>query len=193
VSADQEAPDSALARLAAAGDHAAFATLVTRYKNVLYRLLRHYLGDADEAYEAVHESFIAAWRALARYDPERPFSAWLRSIAINKARDRGRRLALRRFIFGAPLDEEALHVRDPAPSAEESLIEDQQARRLASAIAALPAPLKESLLLTAFDSYSQREAARILGVSTKAIETRVYRARKLLAAGLDADMQPSKR
>lgn len=98
---DAEASDSILARSAAAGDDRAFAVLVRRHKDGLYRLLRRYTGDADEAYEAVHEAFIAAWGALKRYDPQRPFGAWLRTIAINKARDRGRRMVVRRVIFGS--------------------------------------------------------------------------------------------
>ena len=82
--------DAELATAAATGDERAYAILVGRHKDALYRLLRRYLGDADEAYEAAHEAFIAAWSALGRYDPERPFGAWLRTIAINKARTAAR-------------------------------------------------------------------------------------------------------
>ena len=96
---DGDASDARLARLAAEGDDKAFALLVRRHKEALYRLLRRYTGDADEAYEAAHEAFIAAWGALKRYDPNRSFGAWLRTIAINKARDRGRRMTVRRAIF----------------------------------------------------------------------------------------------
>ena len=60
-----------LARLAAAGDDQAFNFLVRRHKESLYRLLRRYTGDADEAYEAVQEAFIAAWGALDRYEQMR--------------------------------------------------------------------------------------------------------------------------
>lgn len=192
---DAEASDSILARSAAAGDDRAFAVLVRRHKDGLYRLLRRYTGDADEAYEAVHEAFIAAWSALKRYDPQRPFGAWLRTIAINKARDRGRRMVVRRVIFGSGGldDSEALSAPDPSPSAEADVLEDEQARRLDRAVARLPAGLKEPLLLTAFEGLSQQDAAQILGVSIKTIETRVYRARKLLAEQLDADMRPSAR
>lgn len=190
---DAEASDSTLARSAAAGDDRAFAVLVRRHKDGLYRLLRRYTGDADEAYEAVHEAFIAAWSALKRYDPQRPFGAWLRTIAINKARDRGRRMVVRRVIFGSGgLDDtEALSAPDPSPGAEAGVLEDEQAMRLDRAVARLPTALKEPLLLTAFEGLSQQDAAQILGVSIKTIETRVYRARRLLAEQLDADMRPS--
>ena len=189
---DAEASDDTLARQAAEGDDRAFAVLVRRHKEPLYRLLRRYTGDSDEAYEAAHEAFIAAWSALKRYDPNRAFGPWLRTIAINKARDRGRRMLVRRVIFGSKdLDDtEALEKADPAPGAEHMVLEDEQARRLDRAVSRLPGPLKEALILTAFEGISQQQAAEMLGVSVKTIETRVYRARKLLLDQLDPDLRP---
>jgi RNA polymerase sigma-70 factor (ECF subfamily) len=187
-----EATDAALARSAAEGDDKAFAVLVGRHKEPLYRLLRRYTGDSDEAYEAAHEAFIAAWGALKRYDSSRSFGAWLRTIAINKARDRGRRMLVRRVIFGSRNldDAEVLEAADPAASAEHEVLQDEQAKRLDRAVSRLPSVLKEALILTAFEGFSQLEAAQMLGVSVKTVETRVYRARKLLIDQLDPDMRP---
>jgi RNA polymerase sigma-70 factor (ECF subfamily) len=166
--------------------------LVRRHKENLYRLLRRYTGDPEDAYEAAHEAFIAAWAALGRYDASRPFGSWLRTIAINKARDRGRRALVRRLLFGTkPLDEsEAMETPDPAALADEDIAAQQRRERLDRAIATLPSQLKEPLLLTAFDGLSQQEAGDVLGVSAKTIETRVYRARKLLAERLGAELRP---
>lgn len=188
----EDPTDAVLARRAAEGDDLAFAELVRRHKEPLYRLLRRYTGDADDAYEAAHEAFIAAWSAIRRYDPSRSFLAWLRTIAINKARDRGRRAAFRRLLFGSEgLDgHAALAEPDPGAAADDTVIERQEMRVLDAAIAGLPAPLKEALLLTAFDGWSQAEAGSILGVTAKTIETRVYRARKILAGTLDPELRP---
>jgi len=187
VNADPEPSDAFLAQAAARGDERAYARLVTRHKEGLYRLLRRYLGDPDEAREGAHEAFIAAWTALHRYDPARPFGAWLRTIAVNKARDRGRRIAFRRLFFGdRPLEETAArHRADPAAAPDEALIEAERLADLERAIARLPAGLRGPLLLTALEGRPQQEAAEILGMSVKAVETRVYRARKLLAEALD--------
>ena len=177
-----EASDNELARRAAGGDDRAFAQLVRRHKEPVYRLLRRYSGDPDDAYEAVQEAFVAAWSALARYDPARPFGAWLRTIAINKARDRGRRAAVRRLLFGRSGlgEDQAQSAPDPGPAADEALIRNERLQALDRAVAALPPQLKEPLLLTAFEGLSQQEAGAILGVSPKTIETRAYRARKIL-------------
>jgi RNA polymerase sigma factor (sigma-70 family) len=189
-----ERSDAELALAAAAGDDRAYATLVTRHKDGLYRLLRRYLGNADEAYEAAHEAFIAAWSALARYDPERPFGTWLRTIAINKARDRGRRIAVRRLIFGSQSfdNSEALVRPDPAVPADEAMMERERIAALDRAIARLPAALRAPLILTAIEGRSQQEAAEILGISAKGVETRVYRARKHLAQTLDTFVWPGR-
>lgn len=178
--------DPELARLAAGGDDRAFAELVRRHQEPLFRLLRRYLGSADEAQEAAHEAFLAAWGALRRYDPERPFGAWLRTIAINKARDRGRRIAVRRVLFGESLQGQSAEPtwRDPAPLSDEALIERERLASLDRAITQLPRNLKEPLLLTVFEGLSHKEAADALGLSAKSIEARVYRARKRLAEQL---------
>ena len=191
MSRDAEASDSALACLAAGGDDRAFGLLVARHKEPLYRLLRRYTGDADEAYEAVHEAFIAAWAALRRYDADRPFGAWLRTIAINKARDRGRRLAFRHLFFGTHgLEQMAvLRVEDPATAADQLVMDDQLAAQVDREIQRLPSAVKEAFLLTAFEGCSHQEAGSILGVSAKTIETRAYRARKLLAVRLTDVLQ----
>lgn len=190
---EEDSSDTVLALRASAGDERAFARLVRRHKEPLYRLLRRYTGDADEAYEAAHEAFIAAWGALKRYDANRPFLTWLRTIAINKARDRGRRTAFRRLLFGGGgLDEgEAADRPDNAALADDAVIERQDAARLDQAMARLPSQLKEALLLTAIEGLSQQEAAEILGVTAKAVETRAYRARRILASTLDPDLKPN--
>lgn len=193
MSEGAEASDNDLARRAAAGDDAAFGQLVSRHKHNLYRLLRRYTGDPDEAYEAVQEAFIAAWSALDRYDAERAFGAWLRTIAINKARDRVRRARVRRLLFGSapPEESEVAAVADPGESAEAAVMRRQRISRLDRAIADLPPRLKEPLLLTALDGLTHQEAGAILAVSAKTIETRVYRARKILAERMGADLHPA--
>lgn len=186
MSVSDQDGDAQLARRAATGDDRAYGELVARHKLGVERLLRRYLGNADEAREAAHEAFVAAWVALPRYDPARPFGAWLRTIAINKARDRGRRLAFRRMLFGdrALEDTAARRHADPAPPPDETLLAKERLEQLERAIAALPDGLKAPLLLTAIEGHSHQEAAKILNISAKAVETRVYRARRALGAAL---------
>lgn len=122
----------------------------------------------------VQETFVASWGALTAFERGRSFPVWLRRIALNKCRNWSRRRQVRRFFFGAAPLEAADKL--PAAAADDG---PHQARlsALDAAIAALPAALKEPLLLTVFEGLSQAEAAALLGHSAKAIETRVYRAK----------------
>ncbi|MET3667481.1 RNA polymerase sigma factor [Caulobacter sp. 1776] len=175
--------DSALARRAARGDERAFGQLMRRYKGPLHALARRHLGDREAALEVVQEGFVAAWKALGRYDTARPFGTWMRTIVLNKCRDRGRRLRVRRLVLGdRSIDAPgAPDYADPAPGPEAASLRGEQLARLEMAIARLPDQLKEPLILTYLEGYSQQDAAAALGVSVKAIETRAYRARKRLA------------
>jgi RNA polymerase sigma-70 factor (ECF subfamily) len=180
-------PDLELVARAGGGEDRAFAVLLQRHKPGLYGFVRRYVSDGDAAVDVVQETFIAAWRALARYDARRPFPVWLRAIALNKCRDRARRLAVRRFILGDKDEHsaEALAQPDPDPFGEAILIPADRRAVFQRAIDQLPAKLKEPLLLTYFDDLTQQEAADLLGVTVKTIETRIYRARQRLSELLD--------
>jgi len=186
VSAASEPSDAELAAGAVAGDERAFSWLMQRHKDGLYRFIRRYTGDADEAYDLLQESFTAAWGALNRYDRGRPFPTWLRRIALNKCRDWSRRRTVRRWLTrNEGLDSwtgQNLTTDDASPEAV--LSDQEQLTRLDQAIANLPAGLKEPLILTAIEGLSQDEAGKLLGLTAKAIEVRVYRARRALSETL---------
>jgi RNA polymerase sigma-70 factor (ECF subfamily) len=180
--------DASLAVAARGGDQAAFAAIMRRHKGWLYQFIRRYVADRDDAYDVLQESFVAAWSALSRFDPERPFEAWLRRIALNKCRDRARRTAVRRaalHLFGIGLA--GTSGESTMPAADSHAQTDQAVRRLEAAIARLPRSLKEPLVLTMLEGLSHREAGEMLGINSKAVETRVYRAKRQLAVMLSPD------
>lgn len=183
------AADEALAARARQGDRRAFDLLVARFKSPLYRFIRRYVGDSDDAYDVLQETFVAAWRALRRYDPARSFAAWIRTIALNKCRDFGRRTTSRRLI-------QELFAREPKDAASEAEAESPAAseqERLAQldlALSSLPPKYKEPLLLTALEGLSHQDAAKLLHLTPKAIEMRIYRARKLLGERLGTAESP---
>ena len=177
ASADQ--PDAVLALDAQNGNRRAFDQLVIRHKAQIYRIARHYVGNESDALDVVQDTFVAAWLGLNGYDPSRDFGAWLRTIALNKCRDFGRRQAVRRNVtrlFGL------LYVRERVePSAEVAAerlqSESERLQALDRAIALLPAAQKEVLVLTAFAGLSQQEAAAQLKTSVKSVEMKVRRAK----------------
>ena len=188
MTAAVDLPDASLAVAARQGDQAAFAALMRRHKGWLYRFIRRYVADRDDAYDVLQESFVSAWGALSRFDPERPFEAWLRRIALNKCRDRARRDAVRRaalrlFGFGSG----DISVESVAPLADSTVAADHALRRLDVAIGKLSRQLKEPLVLTMLEGLSHKEAGALLGINAKAVETRVYRAKRQLALMLNLE------
>ena len=163
------------------GDRRAFAALMGAHKHDLYRFVRRRERDADEAYDVVQEAFVSAWSAIASVDPERPFRAWLRTIALNKCRDRGRRANARRAIWNLCGAGEDLNVADERPSPEEETADRNELAILRQALEALPNHLRDALMLTAVDGLSQAAASATLKCTIKALEYRVFRARELLA------------
>ena len=179
--ADANADDGALARRARAGDQSAYRALMQRHRDAVWRLARGHVGDSDEALDIVQESFVAAFAALDRYDAARPFRIWIAWIALNKCRDWARRRAVRRFFTFARPIEEARAIADLAATPEQALQSSAELVRINAAIASLPASLRPVLLLRAIEQMSQADTARVLGISEKAVETRLYRARSRLA------------
>lgn len=181
----QDEKERQLAAAARAGRRAAFDQLVRREKGPLYRFVRRYVGNAEDAYDIAQDTFVSAWLALERYDSRQPFAFWLRAIALNKCRDHGRRQAVRRrFLMLLSFASEAVteaRLNEPEQSGAD---EERRLRRLDQAIAALPRQYKEPLLLTLVSGLTQQQAAEQLGTSTKAIEMRIRRAKRSLALAL---------
>lgn len=183
MTAGGSASDEDLASLAKDGDRAAFEILVRRHKGELYRFVRRYVGHADDAYDVLQNCLVAAWLGLRRYDPTRAFAPWLRTIALNKCRDFGRRQTVRRMFLSVFAQDQSANELPAGPEiASGSDEQDARLDRLDSAIANLPALYKEPLLLTTVSGLSHEEAATLLKTTPKAVEMRLYRARHKLKA-----------
>lgn len=178
--------DRELAALALAGRQEAYREFLARYKAPVFRLIRANVGDEGEAMDLVQESFVAGFAALARYDGERPFRVWISRIALNKCRDWARRRAVRAFFTRALPLESAYDVAGDSPAIDVEASDRAELTRVQRAIMDLPAKLREVIVLRGVEELSQAETAEMLGVSEKAVETRLYRARAKLRAMLDS-------
>ncbi|KQO57790.1 RNA polymerase sigma factor [Sphingomonas sp. Xoc002] len=172
--------DGDLVALAIGGRPGAYAAIVTRHKAALYRLILAQVRDADEALDLVQESFVAAHGALGRFDQTRSLRAWLSRIALNKCRDWARRRRVRAMLARVLPVEAAAEVADDRIGGEAAAIERDSLARTLAALDALPAALREPLILCAVEGLSQAEAAEALGLSSKAVELRIRRARAAL-------------
>jgi len=174
--------DAELVARALTGEDAAFSLLMARHKSWAFRFIRRYVGNAEDAYDLLQDTFFSAWLALARYERDRPFEFWLRRIALNKCRDRARRESVRRALLGMIAPQDAPELPDGGAGPEAQTAANQEMQQLERALTRLPRALKEPLLLTTLEGLSHQQAGELLGLNAKAIEMRVYRARARLNA-----------
>ncbi|HEY2590232.1 MAG TPA: sigma-70 family RNA polymerase sigma factor [Steroidobacteraceae bacterium] len=179
--------DGELVTLALNGAAAAFSDLMRRHARHVHAVIARRLRNPEDVRDAVQDTHLAVWRALHHYDAGRPFEAWITTIALNKCRDAARRRAAQLGMLSRLRSDV---IRDGWCASEERGIERQligkeSMRCLGTALRALPPQLRAPLLLTAVREHSQAAAARELGLTRKAVEMRVRRARQHLARALE--------
>ncbi len=175
--AASDSSDADLTCLALAGVEDGYRRLLERHREPVFRLVRGLVRDSDAAIDITQEAFVAAFAALQRYDPERPFQAWMARIAINKARDWARRRKVRAFFTRAVGLDEAFALANKDPLQDEATEQRAELARVMKAITDLPHKLREVLVLRTIEDVSEADTALLLGISAKAVETRLYRAR----------------
>jgi RNA polymerase sigma-70 factor (ECF subfamily) len=177
----EDCSDGELAALALSGRQSAYTALLARYREPIFRVVRATIGDNDAAVDVTQETFVSAFAALKSYDSERSFKTWISRIAINKCRDWARRRSVRRFFsFALPI-EAAANVAADTITADQQISDRAELARVQTAIATLPQAIREPLVLRTIEGMTQAEAAQVLGISEKAVETRLYRARGQLS------------
>lgn len=175
----KECTDQELIEKLKGGENSALNELMARYKHRLFAFVRRYVGDKDVAYDLVQETFTKLYFSANTYKPEYKFSTWLFQIALNLCRDQGRKKKLIQF-FSIDDEDSGFDFADAAPDPEVIAQSNQAVCHIHKSIESLPHKLKSALILFALEDRTQDECAELLGVTAKTIETRVYRARKLL-------------
>lgn len=171
---EDERIEAAKIRAARAGDDDAFRFLVERHQQRVHRLCFHCLGNEEDAREACQDTFVRAYRALPRFAPRARLSTWLHRIALNLCRDR-----LRRRRHTMPIDGLEFPCRSARP--DEAVMGAADLAKLTRGLAALPPRLYQVIVLSTLEGLSHAECAAIMKCSTRAVEGRLYRARRLLA------------
>jgi len=178
--------DAALVERAQAGESTAFDELVRRYEGKVFQLTRRILNDADEAEDALQETFLSAYRGLPRFKREARFSTWIFRIATNAAlmRLRKRRPDVISLDQPKPVDPGgepvSLDLPDWTSTPDQELIDQETKTAMDEAIAALPPDLAAVFLLRDVEGMSNEEAAEATGLSVAAAKSRLHRARLFL-------------
>lgn len=176
-------PDIEAMRCLALGDDLALNEIMDRWTTRVASYLSRLIGNQQDAMDLTQETFVAIYRARAKYRPSARFSTWLFGIASNQARQR-LRWRKRHPEVALELEWEAASSGQPNLLSEQTPWHDLQAAERAAlvrgAVLSLPSDLREVIVLFEFEGLPQKEIAEILHCTQKAVETRLYRARQLL-------------
>jgi RNA polymerase sigma-70 factor, ECF subfamily len=184
-------PDhSCMVRLIA-GDDLALNELMERWQKPLLSFILRYVANYADSIELAQETFVRVYHYRSRFNFKSKFSTWLLTIATNLCKHHAR---WRKRHPTISLDDTA--GRDEKFDEYLSISSEEIPSDLAGRselgklvkeeIERLPHDLKTAVLLFAYDDLSYAEIAVILGCTPKAVETRLYRVRKLLAKRLAA-------
>jgi RNA polymerase sigma factor (sigma-70 family) len=181
--------DVLLMQRLAAGDDLALNELMDRWRERVAAFLLRMVGNHATAMDLTQETFVRLYTGRHRYKAVAKFSTYLFHIAANLARSQVR---WKKRHPSVPVEDEQGNLvheavdRNPAP--DEAAALHEKAVMVNRAIAALPVDLREALLLFTVEEMSQADVARTLGCSVKAVELRVYRARRELRERLSKEL-----
>ncbi len=187
----QDSDSDLVARLKR-GDDAAFEALVRTHTGRLLAVARRFLGNEEDAQDAVQEAFVRAFKAIHGFQERAQLHTWLHRIVVNaaltKLRERRRRPT------------ESIDDLMPAYSADghqlvetrdwsDAVLERKETAGLVrNAIAMLPDQYRDVLVLRDIEERDTAEAAAILGTSSNVVKVRLHRARQALRTLLDREL-----
>ena len=168
------------------GDKDAFGILVRRHVDSLYRYALRLTGSSDNAEDLVQETWLAVWQNANRYRPNKAsLSTWMHRILHNKFIDGRRRR--REEPSHTPADTADTQQHSPWQSATPN--EPDLMPRLNRLLSALPENQRAALTLAHIQGFSNKEIAHILGVSLRAAESILARARRTLREQLTDELE----
>jgi RNA polymerase sigma-70 factor (ECF subfamily) len=186
IAVNQSHVDRPLVLRVRSGDRDAFGELVLKYMRRAYFTALGIVGSHDDAMDLSQDAFARAFRARRSLDPDRPFYPWfyqiLRRLCFNHLRNQKTRRARLEEAAGWLADRAGARAAEAAP---DRMAERAELRaRLEAAIAALPPHEREVIVMREFEGLRYREIADLLGIPIGTVMSRLYAARKALAATL---------
>ncbi len=158
------------------GDKESYRILVDRYKERAYYLALMFTKNHEDARDLSQEAFYRAYRALADYDPSRPFYSWfyriLKNLCINFVNHHRRKL---------PMDENLERTTMAEGDFPDEIFEkNERAAIIWKALSQLPEKDREIIVMKEFNDFSYQEIADALEIPIGSVMSRLYYARKKL-------------
>lgn len=197
VAAETE-DDASVVRRVVAGDPNAFAVLMRRFNQRLYRVARAIMGDDTEAEDALQEAYLSAYRCLRQFRGDSSLATWLSRLVVNECLGRRRRSARRQSVIPmlpTPAEGELEAVpSDEVGSSPDAAADRAQMRAiLERRIDALPEAFRAVFVLRSVEELSVEETAQSLGIPAETVRSRHFRAKGLLREALAREVDIAER
>ena len=189
--------DNSLVKEFISGNDAAFAQIVTRYKDSITNYLNMMVGDYDTAIDLSQETFIRVYKNIGRYSHFYQFSTWIYRIATNLAIDEMRyrkrrgRVYYRNVLGSRPSAEGSsreFEITDVRRGPREEVLRKESSRVLGDAIRSLPPKYRTAFIMKEVENLPYDEIAKVLNCRAGTIKSRLHRARELLQRKLERYM-----
>jgi RNA polymerase sigma-70 factor (ECF subfamily) len=181
--------DAAAVALARDGDSDAFRALVERHSRAVYRLAYRMTGSPHDAEDVVQETFLRAYRQLARFESRANFGTWVHRIAVNCSIDLIRARPHREAAHDAADLEQfgaALESTDATGTSPERLMLGTEVQaRIGDAMSGLSRMERAAFMLRHLEGRSIEEISQALGLKTNATKHSIFRAVRKMRAALE--------
>jgi RNA polymerase sigma-70 factor, ECF subfamily len=177
-------PDAELMLRLKNGEDWILNELMTRWQQPLVAFIYRYIGHETDALDLAQETFVRVYETRQRYTIQAKFSTWLFAIAGNLCRNHLRWRQRRGESVPESWDTEdaqlAESLRSPDDSPDQAIIRSESISIIKEVVSRLPHDLRTVILLYEYQGLSYEEISPVVGCSRKAVEMKLYRARKLL-------------
>jgi len=188
------AEDPKLVRAAQQGDMAAFEELVARHRDKIYARALSMMRNEEEAIDLSQEAWVKGWQRLRQFQGEASFGTWMTRIVINLCLDQLRKQKRQRTESIEAMDEESGGVERHMPvvtiNPTAGLERGELRQRINKALGQLSHEHRTVLVLHEFEEMEYKEIAKTMGCSIGTVMSRLFYARRKLAALL-ADLRKS--
>jgi RNA polymerase sigma-70 factor, ECF subfamily len=178
--------DLALVRLAQQGDMRAFEELVARYRDKIYARAFSMMRNEEDAIDLSQEAWVKAWQRLNQFQGDSSFGTWMTRVVINLCLDQLRKQKRHRAESLEALNEESGGVERQMPVVTinpTAGLERQELRlRIDNALGQLSHEHRTVLVLHEFEEMEYKEIARVMECSIGTVMSRLFYARRKLAA-----------
>jgi RNA polymerase sigma-70 factor, ECF subfamily len=184
--------DKSLVRAAQKGDMEAFEELVARHRDKIYARAYSMMRNEEEAVDLSQEAWVKAWQRLKQFQGESSFATWMTRIVINLCLDQLRRQKRQRAESIEEMNEDAGGVERQMPAVTinptERLERSELRQRIDKALSHLSHAHRTALVLHEFEEMEYKEIAKTMGCSIGTVMSRLFYARRKMAALL-ADLK----